>query len=351
MPGCSSWKWARPQWAMRKSPQSAPVALNLPCRLTAWCRATRGDVELAAACGVDAVISQCPSRPSSWGDEERPGLGHPTNRRAYSLRPKAISVCIARAQDASRSAPSFLARSPHRGKQGPTAFDWPIPWVFGIHFRPMPQFSACGPPPQIGIGIPRTQRSRDGNRQYSGRRVSGSCKRGCHSERLRRTRRECTAGGSGHGLAADTEQILRHPHPSIQRSFHAGCPCVGQAVADREPITGAGVFRHESGIHVRGLLADRQTYEPFAAESVGRRGTEIVLGKHSGTAAIRHALVEEGIHVGAAEAVDLLTQVRAAVCRAKCLPTPQELVGWNSEELIGRNPRSRRPFDCRFTKH
>ena len=89
---------------------------------------------------------------------------------------------------------------------------------------------------------------------------------------------------------------------------------------------------------MRGLLADRRTYEPFAAESVGRRGTEIVLGKHSGTAAIRHVLVEEGIRISAAEAADMLTEVRTAAFRAKCLtspePTSQDLVGRDSEELL-----------------
>ena len=40
------------------------------------------------------------------------------------------------------------------------------------------------------------------------------------------------------------------------------------------------MFRHESGIHVHGLLRTAATYEPFAAEAVGRAGTEIVLGKH-----------------------------------------------------------------------
>ena len=107
-----------------------------------------------------------------------------------------------------------------------------------------------------------------------------------------------------------------------------------------KPITGAGVFRHESGIHVRGLLADRRTYEPFAAESVGRRGTEIVLGKHSGTAAIRHVLMEEGIHISAAEAADLLAGVRAAASRAKSkcrtspTPTPHDHVGCKGEERL-----------------
>ena len=37
----------------------------------------------------------------------------------------------------------------------------------------------------------------------------------------------------------------------------------GRPLPITKPITGAGVFRHESGIHVRGLLADRRTYEPF----------------------------------------------------------------------------------------
>jgi homocitrate synthase NifV len=112
----------------------------------------------------------------------------------------------------------------------------------------------------------------------------------------------------------------------------------GRPLPITKPITGAGVFRHESGIHVRGLLADRRTYEPFAAKRVGRRGTEIVLGKHSGTAALRHVLVEEGIHISAAEAADLLTDVRAAAFRAKSLtapkPTPQNLVGGNREKIL-----------------
>ncbi len=190
----------------------------------------------------------------------------------------------------------------------------------------------------VGPGVPRTQRSGHGNRQHVGRRGCGSRQRRRHGKRLGRTRRQCAAGGSGHGPAADAEQTLRHRHPSVRRSFHAGCPRVGQAAADHQTDHRRGVFRHESGIHVRGLLADRRTYEPFAAKRVGRRGTEIVLGKHSGTAALRHVLVEEGIHISAAEAADLLTDVRAAAFRAKSLtapkPTPQNLVGGNREELL-----------------
>ena len=53
----------------------AIVKLRLPCRLTAWCRATRGDIDSAAACGVDAVHISLPVSASHSGDEEEPRLG------------------------------------------------------------------------------------------------------------------------------------------------------------------------------------------------------------------------------------------------------------------------------------
>ena len=38
----------------------AVVRLKLSCRLTAWCRAIRGDIDLAATCGVEAVHISVP---------------------------------------------------------------------------------------------------------------------------------------------------------------------------------------------------------------------------------------------------------------------------------------------------
>ena len=99
-----------------------------------------------------------------------------------------------------------------------------------------------------------------------------------------------------------------------------------------KPITGADVFRHESGIHVHGLLADRRTYEPFAPETVGHRGTEIVLGKHSGKAAIRQVLAGQGVALSSDGATCLAADVRAAALREQCgtlspegLPIPRFL--------------------------
>jgi homocitrate synthase NifV len=61
-------------------------------------------------------------------------------------------------------------------------------------------------------------------------------------------------------------------------------------LAPEKPIVGAAAFRHESGIHCGGLLENRATYEPFAAEDVGHAPTEMVVGRHSGTRLIREKL-------------------------------------------------------------
>ena len=83
-------------------------------------------------------------------------------------------------------------------------------------------------------------------------------------------------------------------------------------LAPDRPVTGRGVFRHESGIHVRGLLADPSTYEPFSPETIGRPPSEIVLGKHSGTAAIRHVLAKQGVQLDRAQAERLLSGLRSS---------------------------------------
>ncbi len=85
----------------------------------------------------------------------------------------------------------------------------------------------------------------------------------------------------------------------------------GRMLPESKPVTGAAAFRHESGIHVKALLADRRTYEPFPPETIGRRGREIVLGKHSGRAAVQHVLQTKGILVEDAQAAMLLPLLRA----------------------------------------
>jgi homocitrate synthase NifV len=102
-----------------------------------------------------------------------------------------------------------------------------------------------------------------------------------------------------------------------------------RALPINKPITGPGVFRHESGIHVRGLLADPRTYEPFAGNAVGRTGTQIVLGKHSGTAAIQKVFADNGISINAEEAASFLPGVRSAALHGK-----HDTIGFHPKESV-----------------
>jgi 2-isopropylmalate synthase len=59
-------------------------------------------------------------------------------------------------------------------------------------------------------------------------------------------------------------------------------------------IVGANAFAHESGIHQHGMLANPLCYEIMTPALVGVARTNLVLGKHSGRAALRHRLEELG---------------------------------------------------------
>ncbi|MDK2789955.1 MAG: (R)-citramalate synthase [Methanothermococcus sp.] len=60
-------------------------------------------------------------------------------------------------------------------------------------------------------------------------------------------------------------------------------------VPQNKAIVGDNAFAHEAGIHVDGLIKNTQTYEPIPPELVGNK-RRIILGKHSGKAALKYKL-------------------------------------------------------------
>ncbi len=69
----------------------------------------------------------------------------------------------------------------------------------------------------------------------------------------------------------------------------------GFPVQPNKAIVGANAFAHESGIHQDGVLKHRETYEIMSAETVGWAANKLVLGKHSGRAAVKARFEELGI--------------------------------------------------------
>lgn len=80
---------------------------------------------------------------------------------------------------------------------------------------------------------------------------------------------------------------------------------IGAPIPRNKAIVGDNAFAHESGIHQHGMIADRSTYEIMRPEDVGVPGSLLVLGKHSGRAAVRDRLASFGYRIDD-EALDRL---------------------------------------------
>jgi homocitrate synthase NifV len=92
-----------------------------------------------------------------------------------------------------------------------------------------------------------------------------------------------------------------------------------------KPIVGSNMFAHESGIHADGTLKHPRTYEAFCPEEVGLE-RQIVIGKHSGTSAIKAKFTEYGIKLTDEEAKEILEHVRKAAVELKRPLFDKELV-------------------------
>jgi len=99
----------------------------------------------------------------------------------------------------------------------------------------------------------------------------------------------------------------------------------GRQVAFNKSIVGEAVFTHESGIHIDGLLKNASTYESFDPSELGRQ-RRTVLGKHSGSQAVRQAYGRLGIVLDDdALTGRVLTRIRDHAMRVKREATPDEL--------------------------
>ncbi len=99
----------------------------------------------------------------------------------------------------------------------------------------------------------------------------------------------------------------------------------GRQLYPAKPIVGTNTFAHESGIHADGVLKHPETYEVFSPEEVGLE-RQIVIGKHSGSKAIKMKFVEYGIDLSDEEAADLLKSVRAVTVDLKRTLFDKELM-------------------------
>jgi 2-isopropylmalate synthase len=104
-------------------------------------------------------------------------------------------------------------------------------------------------------------------------------------------------------------------------------------------IVGANAFAHESGIHQHGMLANPLCYEIMTPASVGAASTLLVLGKHSGRAALRNRLEQLGYTLSREELQQTYYRFVALADRKKNI-YDQDLIGLLSQQIRDRRPMS-----------
>ncbi|MFD2740496.1 2-isopropylmalate synthase [Sulfitobacter aestuarii] len=91
----------------------------------------------------------------------------------------------------------------------------------------------------------------------------------------------------------------------------------GFAVQFNKAIVGKNAFAHESGIHQDGMLKNAETFEIMRPEDVGLAETNIVMGKHSGRAALRSKLENLGFELGDNQLKDVFVRFKELADRKK----------------------------------
>lgn len=111
----------------------------------------------------------------------------------------------------------------------------------------------------------------------------------------------------------------------------------GIQVQRNKAIVGRNAFAHEAGIHQDGMLKERRTYEIMKPEDVGLSKTDLVLGKHSGRAALADRARALGFHLTGEQLQTVFDQFKqladkkkeiydgdiAALCEQQILDVPE----------------------------
>lgn len=113
-----------------------------------------------------------------------------------------------------------------------------------------------------------------------------------------------------------------------------------------KPVTGGKALSHESGIHTRFLLSDRNTYQLISANKIGWEETGFVYGKHTGSYALRILLERENILVPEVGVLALLEEIKKeAVVRKKGL-SEKEVISFVHQFFINNCQKK----SCNFSK-
>jgi len=305
----------------------AVVSLGLSLTPVGWCRARREDIDAAASCGLAVVNVSVPvsdrQLSAKLGRDRAWLLVHILETVTYAID-KGLRVHIG-GEDSSRADPDFLAHVVEAAEKAGAK-----------RFRYADTMGVLDPFDALDAFRTLRRRTRMQLEIHAHDDLGLATATSLAAVRGGATHISTTVNGLGERAGnAPLEEIVVALHQLYRRptgvdarqlpyisALVAGAS--GRPVPAGKSIVGDAVFTHEAGIHVHGLLRDRQTYEAIDPAEVGREH-RVVLGKHSGLAAVRHVYANMRLDLAPGQAEAILALVRLWSERRKIAPTPAVL--------------------------
>ncbi len=163
---------------------------------------------------------------------------------------------------------------------------------------------------------------------------------------------ECTINGLGEraGNTALEEVVMAMRVRNDIMPYHTGIDTTkimnlsrrvatvsGFQVQYNKAIVGKNAFAHESGIHQDGMLKNADTFEIMRPEDIGLSETNLVMGKHSGRAALRSKLSDLGYELADNQLRDVFVRFKELADRKKEIYDDDLLALVNDEGTLAAN--------------
>ncbi|KQB15462.1 homocitrate synthase [Rhodobacter capsulatus] len=306
----------------------AVVAEIVDATPVVWCRLRMHDLDMAQKTGVKRVHFAVPTSTAQLEGKlrvDRDWILRETAALVFCATDRGLQVSVG-AEDASRTDPDFLIRLAEVAAAA-GAIRFRVADTLGLldplgAFRLVAELSARISLPiemhahnDFGMATANTIMAAHAGATHLSVTVNGLGERAGNAA-LEEVGAALEAGGIDTGL-----DLCALPELSA-----VVAKASGRALPPQKPITGAMVFAHESGIHVDAILKRADTYEdPRCAPARFGRERQIVIGKHSGSAGLRAALLDAGLPASDTVLDRLKPLLRAHAVRVKRPVQPEDL--------------------------
>jgi homocitrate synthase NifV len=310
--------------------------LNLNGRTLVWCRMHPKDLQACKHLGVDMVDISTPVSDQQIVrklGKSRAWILNSIERHVAMALDMGLEVCVG-GEDSSRADAGFLKRVVETAeKAGAARFRFAdtlgVMEPFGTlkTFRRLRKMSNLDlemhAHDDFGLATANTLAAVAGGATHINTTVNGL------GERAGNAALEEVVVGLKHLYGIDVQVNLK----KVSALSHQVEVASGRPLPWHKSIVGAGVFTHEAGIHVDGLLKDPRNYQSLNPVDVGRTHV-LMLGKHSGSSGVIKAYSDLGISLTKNDAAFLLPYVRNFVLSNKRGPGNDELL-----EILDRSLR------------